>query len=383
LGSCCRDQRQFGVGRAPRRHLRQVVREPWTRSLERRARFSKARRKGRMLASRAARALAALSPRAEGALRAPGASPIEMAWRIPETSPGRALSAARAPRAFRACANAQTSLSRRGLSTAADMSGVPSSRVGIEIDSGIATVTLQDQKTRNCLSSEMMRDIIGTMETLEANKDVKVVVLTHTGKVFSSGHNLKELQLMQDTTGCTKAIFNLCNQLMLKIRSSRLPVVASVSGFATAAGCQLVATSDMCIASEGATFSTPGVNIGLFCHTPGVALGRAVGYKAAMGMLLTGDIMSAEQGLRAGLINEIVPEAELAARTRQIAEKIAGAPAAVMALGKETFYKQMACSELDQAYAAAGGVMTDNMKFPDAKEGLGAFIGKRPPKWVT
>jgi len=269
-----------------------------------------------------------------------------------------------------------------GLRTSSGSTDISTERVGVEVSYHVATVTLQDQKTRNCLSTTMMTDLYNTIEKLEANPHVKVVILTHTGKVFSSGHNLKELQLTQETTGETKAIFETCNKLMLKVRSTRLPVIASISGFATAAGCQLAATADMCIVGEGATFSTPGVSIGLFCHTPGVALGRAVGYKAAMHMLLTGDIFTAEQALRCGLVNDIVPTDSLAEHTRAVADRIAKAPSAVVGLGKRTFYEQMSQGDVAQAYSSAGKVMQDNMMYPDAKEGIGAFIEKRPPKWT-
>lgn len=248
---------------------------------------------------------------------------------------------------------------------------------------GVATITLKDDKKRNALSSTMMGELKSALETLETDKSVKVVVLRHDGKVFSSGHDLKELATRQSTLGTTDPVFSLCTELMLTIKRVRFPVIAEVGGLATAGGCQLVAACDLAVASDTATFSTPGVKIGLFCTTPSVELGRVMPMKQAMEMLLTGDAMTAAQAVACGLINKAVSADRLREATTELADKIAQAPSDTIAVGKRAFYKHMAMSDVTKAYDFAQGVMVANMGAPDCEEGIDAFISKRKPEWKS
>ena len=208
--------------------------------------------------------------------------------------------------------------------------------------------------------------------------DVKVVVIGARGTAFCSGHDLRELA--DGDREEQSLVFAQCTGLMEAIRLLPKPVIASVQGLATAAGCQLVATCDLAVASEDAAFATPGVDIGLFCTTPGVAVGRAVSQKLAMEMLLTGEPLPARAALEAGLANRVVPAAELAEATMELARKVAAAPASAIAFGKPAFYRQM---ELDRpsAYELAQRVMVENLQHPDAAEGIGAFLEKREARW--
>jgi len=207
---------------------------------------------------------------------------------------------------------------------------------------------------------------------------VRAIVIAASGKVFSSGHDLSEL--VGRTVGDYRRIFDVCSVLMTKIQSVPQPVIAQVHGIATAAGCQLVATCDLAIASEEACFGTPGVKIGLFCTTPMVALSRAIGRKRAMEMLLTGRIIDARTAAEWGLVNRVVPAAQLAAETRRLACQIAAASSLTVEIGKQAFYTQI---DLDQpkAYAYAKEVMTMNAVAQDAQEGISAFLDKRQPCW--
>ncbi len=254
------------------------------------------------------------------------------------------------------------------------------SLVDSEISDGIAVLTLDDPKRRNALSSTMMAEMMRLLDDARADPDARVIVLAANGPVFSSGHDLRELA-GGDTEGRT-ILFGMCTELMEKIRLLPMPVIAQVQGLATAAGCQLVATCDMAVAAEDAAFATPGVNIGLFCTTPGVALGRAVATKLAMEMLLTGEPLSASDALAAGLVNRVVPSDELEHETMTLARKVADAPAEVVAIGKSAFYEQIAL-DMPQAYTLAQSVMVDNLRFPDASEGIAAFLEKRSPRWNT
>src|SRR5258707_154051 len=208
--------------------------------------------------------------------------------------------------------------------------------------------------------------------------DLRVVILVAAGNVFSSGDDLSEM------VGCDmnayRRLFDVCTELMTKLQSIPQPVVAEVQGIATAAGCQLVATCDLAIAAEEAAFATPGVKIGLFCTTPMVALTRAIGRKRALQMLLTGELVDARTAADWGLVNQVVPAAELSTAARRLAAKIAEASSLVVAIGKQAFYTQI---DLDQhkAYAYAKEVMSMNALAADAQEGIGAFLGKRAPCW--
>ena len=252
------------------------------------------------------------------------------------------------------------------------------SSLTFEEQSGIATITLNRPERRNALSLELMSELIEALERVPLQKDVRAVILAASGKVFCSGHDLS--QMTGRTVNDYRQIFDVCTVLMQTIQSIPQPVIARVHGIATAAGCQLVATCDLAIASEDAQFATPGVKIGLFCTTPMVALTRAIGRKRAMEMLLTGKIINAQTAAEWGLVNRVVPNARLEAETRQLASEISGSSSFTIGLGKQAFYTQI---DLDQpkAYAYAKEVMSMNALAADAQEGIGAFLEKRIPCW--
>jgi len=246
------------------------------------------------------------------------------------------------------------------------------------INGPIGTITLNRPERRNALSLDLMLELIACLDELSADSSIRAVILAASGKVFSSGHDLSEM--VGRTVGEYRRLFDVCTQLMAKIQSIPEPVIAQVQGVATAAGCQLVATCDLAIASDQAAFATPGVKIGLFCTTPMVALSRAVGRKRAMEMLLTGKLVDAATAAEWGLVNRVVPAAELESATRELACKIADASSFTVALGKQAYYAQI---DLDQptAYAYAKEVMTMNSLAHDAQEGISAFLEKRVACW--
>ena len=241
-----------------------------------------------------------------------------------------------------------------------------------------AVVTLNRPERRNALSLDLMVELIHCLEELDRSDEIRAVIIASSGTVFSSGHDLSEM------TGRTPAdytrLFEVCSQLMMKIQSIRQPVIAEVQGIATAAGCQLVATCDLAIASENAAFATPGVRIGLFCTTPMVALSRAIGRKRALEMLLTGEMINAKTAAEWGLINRAVSASTLQAETRRLANSIAGASPLTVAIGKRAWYAQV---DLDQreAYTYAANVMSLNALAADAQEGIAAFLQKRQASW--
>ncbi len=247
-----------------------------------------------------------------------------------------------------------------------------------DVENGIATVTLNRPERRNALSLDLMLELHESLHTLELNRSVQVVILASQGPVFSAGHDLNEM--LERCPSDYKRIFCACTHLMTKIQSMRQPVIAEVQGLATATGCQLVATCDLAIASEEASFATPGVRIGLFCSTPMVALTRSIGRKRAMEMLLTGETISAHMAADWGLVNRVVPAASLRSATRSLAARIAESSPVVVGIGKNAFYKQ---AELDQAdaYVLASQAMSANAQQPEAQEGMTAFIQKRPARW--
>ena len=245
---------------------------------------------------------------------------------------------------------------------------------------GIATLLLNRPESRNALSQAMLQALVVELESIGADSAVRVVVLAGAGPAFCAGHDLKEIRATNFDCGFTRELFAECARVMLAIVKLPKPVIAQVHGVATAAGCQLVASCDLAIAADDARFATPGVNIGLFCSTPMVALSRNVGRKAAMKMLLTGEMIDAETALRLGLINEVVPAAALAGQTALLAGKIAAKSPVTLAIGKEAFYRQAELSLAD-AYAFASEVMVENLAKRDAHEGIGAFIEKRSPVW--
>ena len=245
---------------------------------------------------------------------------------------------------------------------------------------GIASLTLNRPAARNALSLELMAQLQAELDAIEADGDTRIVVIAGAGPAFCAGHDLRELRGME-TGAAHRALFAACSRLMLRITTLRCPVIAQVHGIATAAGCQLVATCDLAVAAEDARFATPGVNIGLFCSTPMVALTRAVGRKAAMGMLLTGEMVDAAEAQRLGLVNRVVPAAELATATAALAASIAAKSRTTVAIGKQAFYRQAEMGLAD-AYDYASGVMARNMAAADAAEGIDAFLSKRAPVWT-
>src|SRR5437870_9259103 len=251
--------------------------------------------------------------------------------------------------------------------------------VTVAFEGQLGTVCLNRPEKRNALSLACMRELIEVFENIGRTREIRAVILAAAGKAFSSGHDLGEM------TGRTvveyRELFDVCTKLMHKIQSIPQPVIAQVQGIATAAGCQLVATCDMAIASEEASFATPGVRIGLFCTTPMVAVSRAIGRKRAMEMLLTGDMVPAKTALGWGLINKVVPAAALREETRALAARIAQASPVTLAIGKQAYYTQI---DLDQpkAYAYAKEIMTMNSMAADAQEGISAFLEKRPACWT-
>jgi len=245
-------------------------------------------------------------------------------------------------------------------------------------DGPLGIVTLNRPERRNALSLELMEELISCLDELSSQSEIRAIILAAAGKAFSSGHDLSEM--VGRTVNDYRRLFDVCTELMTKIQSVPQPVIAQVQGIATAAGCQLVATCDLAIASDQASFATPGVKIGLFCTTPMVALSRAIGRKRAMEMLLTGKLVDAVTAADWGLVNRVVPAAELESATRELGCKIADASRFTVALGKQAYYAQI---DLDQpkAYAYAKEVMTLNSLAQDAQEGISAFLEKRVACW--
>lgn len=248
------------------------------------------------------------------------------------------------------------------------------------VHEGVARLTLARPQKRNALSLAVMRELIAALGAIGADRDVRVVILRGEGPAFSAGHDLNEM--LDRTIEDYREIFDTCVELMTTVQRIPQPVIAEVAGIATAAGCQLVASCDLAVAAETAKFATPGVKIGLFCSTPMVALSRAIGRKRALEMLLTGELIDATTAADWGLVNRVVPQADLAATTLALARKVASAASFVVGLGKAAFYTQV---ELDQrqAYAYAKEVMSMNALAADAQEGMSAFLERREPRWST
>ncbi len=243
---------------------------------------------------------------------------------------------------------------------------------------GIAWLTLNRPNARNALSAPLLTALEAALADVEADRAIRVVVIAGAGPAFCAGHDLRELRGLQQAAQA--ALFAQCSRVMQRIIGLRVPVIARVHGIATAAGCQLVASCDLAVAADTARFATPGVDIGLFCSTPMVALSRAVGRKAAMEMLLTGEMLDAHRAAALGLINHAVPEAALDDTVRALAQKIASKSPVTVGLGKPAFYAQ-AEMPLADAYAYAAAVMLRNMQERDAHEGIDAFLEKRAPVW--
>ena len=243
----------------------------------------------------------------------------------------------------------------------------------------IARVIINEPKTYNSLSYKNLKDLINVLKKLDKDKKVKVIILEGAGKGFSAGHNLKEVKDLKKKERYKK-LFNLCSKLMLQIVEGKKPVIAKVHGAAYAAGCQLVASCDLAYSTNDALFATPGVNIGLFCSTPMVAVSRKINRKPMMKMLLTGEPIKAKYAKEIGLINDYFSKSKLNSETMKIAKKIASKSNLTIKIGKQAFYKQLEMP-LRKAYSYTSQMMTYNMMAMDAKEGISAFLEKRKPKW--
>ncbi|HKU47790.1 MAG TPA: enoyl-CoA hydratase [Burkholderiales bacterium] len=242
---------------------------------------------------------------------------------------------------------------------------------------GICTLTFNRPQQMNLLTSEMLTALQAAFNEISSNREIRVVVLTGTGRGFSAGHDLKEIKALKELPKI-EALFNQCSRMMQSIPLLPQPVIAKVQGMAAAAGCQLVAQCDLAVAVDTAKFVTSGVNWGFFCSTPGVAVGRNLQRKHAMEMLLTGEAIDARRALEWGLINRAVPADQLDAEVQKLASNLAAKPPATVAAGKRAFYQQMDLS-LEQAYALASGVISASFAHEEGKAGMDAFIEKRPP----
>jgi enoyl-CoA hydratase/carnithine racemase len=244
----------------------------------------------------------------------------------------------------------------------------------------VGRLTLRDPARRNVLSRGMLTELRDRVRELAGDPRIKCVILAAEGPAYSAGHDLREVVAASPEE--LESLFALCTAAMESIRNAPQPVIAQVQGIATAAGCQLAATCDLIVAAEEASFATPGVKIGLFCSTPAVALSRAVGTKPAMEMLLTGRPIGASEALRIGLVNRVVPRDQLAQVTLELARQVADASGQTLALGKRAFYEQLPLDR-PQAYERAERVMVENAQIADAREGMRAFLEKRPPQWQS
>ena len=246
-------------------------------------------------------------------------------------------------------------------------------------NNGISRIILNDPKTYNSLSLATINSLIAAFKTFEKDKKTKVIIIEGAGKGFSAGHNLNEIQSLKNKTSYQK-LFNQCSKLMMNIINHNKPVIAKVHGAAFAAGCQLVASCDLAFSSKEAIFSTPGVNIGLFCSTPMVALSRKVSKKKAMQMLLTGEPIKASYAKEIGLINDCFTKSKLDTEIMKIAKIISSKSSVTLNIGKGAFYKQLEMP-LDKAYKYTSKIMTENMMTADANEGINSFLEKRSPVW--
>ncbi len=253
-----------------------------------------------------------------------------------------------------------------------------------ELINKILHLTLNDQEHQNTLSDQMINELDNKFKEASEDKKVKIIILSSTGKVFCAGHNLKDLNSKRKELDKGKnyyeKIFRSCSNLMINIIQNRKPIIAAIDGIATAAGCQLIASCDLAYASNRAQFATPGVNIGLFCSTPMVALSRTVSKKSAMEMLLTGDLIDSKKAYEIGLINNFFSTEELMKKVFEQAEKISSKSMKTLKIGKKAFYKQREMS-LEDAYSYTSSVMLENMLEKDSEEGIIAFLEKRKPNW--
>ena len=249
---------------------------------------------------------------------------------------------------------------------------------------GIAHLNLNAPEKLNALSDEMLAALQGEFESLMNDSSVRAIILSGSGKAFCAGHDLKQMTAGRQAEDGGKAyfkdLFDRCATMMTTIKKLPQPVIAQVHGIATAAGCQLVASCDMAVAAEGTRFGVNGVNIGLFCSTPMVALSRNIPRKQAFEMLSTGQFIDADRALDLGLINRVVPQNELATSTQALAQMVADKLSAAVKIGKEAFYEQIEMS-VEQAYDYTGDIMVQNMMYRDTEEGIAAFLEKRDPDW--
>ena len=253
-----------------------------------------------------------------------------------------------------------------------------------ELKSCLLRLTLNNPQSKNALSEDMISALINSIDSASNDHSIKVIIIAASGNVFCAGHDLKEITEARESEDSGdryyKNLFDSCSSLMQLIVNSPKPIIAQVDGVATAAGCQLVASCDLAIASDVSKFATPGVNIGLFCSTPMVALSRNVHKKNAMEMLLTGDMIDSHKAKEIGLINDYIGVEELTSTVMALADKIASKPTLTIATGKKAFYEQAEMS-LSKAYEYTSEVMKNNLLRDDAKEGISAFIDKRSPDW--
>ena len=253
-----------------------------------------------------------------------------------------------------------------------------------QTQTGVLRLILNDPENKNALSDQMMHQLHQCISDASSNNSVKVIIIAAVGDVFCSGHNLKDITKARANADGGREyfsdLFDLCSSLMQMITTCSKPVIAEINGVATAAGCQLVASCDLAIASDQSKFATPGVNIGLFCSTPMVALSRNVSKKDSMKMLLTGDMVDAAEAKRISLINDHVSAEKLNDSVMHLAEKIATKPLSTVQIGKEAFYRQYEMS-LSEAYEFTSKVMTENSLADNAKEGITSFLDKRDPIW--
>ena len=253
-----------------------------------------------------------------------------------------------------------------------------------EHPNGIIKLILNDNDNKNALSKHMLTSLVSAIKDISQQQEAKVIIIASKGNVYSSGHNLKEISSARDDNDNGESyfinLFNLCSSMMQMIVNCPKPVIAEINGIATAAGCQLVASCDLALASSSSKFATPGVNIGLFCSTPMVALSRNVNKKDAMKMLLTGEMIDAVEAKRISLINDYFNEDELSKEVIELANKIASKPMMTVHNGKHAFYKQYEMN-LSDAYNYTSKVMASNALSEDAKEGIGSFLEKRTPNW--
>ena len=248
-------------------------------------------------------------------------------------------------------------------------------------EAGVATLTLNRGRQYNALSGALLAALHAELDAIAADESVRVVVIAGAGPAFCAGHDLKEMRALPSQEEVER-LFTTCSAMMQKIVALPQPVIAAVHGLATAAGCQLVAQCDLAVAAEGARFAVSGVNLGLFCSTPAVALSRNVGRKRAAEMLFTGDFIDARQALEWGLVNRVCPAAELGQDVNALAARLIAKPREVLALGKALFYRQLEAG-LAAAYSDASKTIACNMAADVAKEGVDAFLAKRPPNWKS